>query len=96
MLLVWSGVARGEPLLPRLELTAAAGLSFYTLSSISYLADVHRGHVHAERHLGYLMLYLAFFPKLLAGPIERAKPFLSQVRDARLVQRGRASRAACS
>jgi len=65
--------------LPRLGLILPAGLSFYTFSAISYMIDVHRGTVAAERHLGHLALYIAFFPKLLAGPIERAKPFLEQI-----------------
>lgn len=65
----------------RTELVVAAGLSFYTLSCISYLADVYAGRLRAERHFGRFALYVAFFPKLLAGPIERAKPFLAQVRE---------------
>jgi D-alanyl-lipoteichoic acid acyltransferase DltB (MBOAT superfamily) len=42
--------------------------------------DVHRGLLPPERHAGHLLLYIAFFPKLLAGPIERAQPFLRQTR----------------
>ena len=56
---------------------ALAGLSFYTFSCISYLADVYSRRVAAERHAGYFAAYVAFFPKLLAGPIERAQPFLA-------------------
>ena len=66
-------------LVPAAGLVGAAGLSFYSLSAISYLVDVHRRELAAERHFGRLLLYLAFFPKLLAGPIERARPFLEQV-----------------
>jgi alginate O-acetyltransferase complex protein AlgI len=65
--------------LPRLKLLLPAGLSFYVFSAISYLVDVHRGNVPAERHLGKLGVYIAFFPKLLAGPIERAGSFLTQL-----------------
>jgi alginate O-acetyltransferase complex protein AlgI len=64
----------------RFDLVVAAGLSFYSFSCVSYLADVYRRRLPAERHPGYFALYVAFFPKLLAGPIERAKPFLEQVR----------------
>jgi alginate O-acetyltransferase complex protein AlgI len=60
---------------------ALAGLSFYTFSCISYLADVYWRRVAAERHAGYFAVYVAFFPKLLAGPIERAQPFLSRLRQ---------------
>jgi alginate O-acetyltransferase complex protein AlgI len=59
----------------------SVGVSFYTLSCVSYLVDIHAGRLGAERHPGYLTLYVAFFPKLLAGPIERARPFLAQVRQ---------------
>jgi D-alanyl-lipoteichoic acid acyltransferase DltB (MBOAT superfamily) len=59
---------------------APAGLSFYTFSCISYLADVYAHRTAAERHAGYFAAYVSFFPKLLAGPIERARPFLGQIR----------------
>jgi D-alanyl-lipoteichoic acid acyltransferase DltB (MBOAT superfamily) len=65
--------------LPRLGLVLPVGLSFYTFSCISYLIDVHRGKIAPERHLGRLAVYIAFFPKLLAGPIERAGPFLEEL-----------------
>jgi alginate O-acetyltransferase complex protein AlgI len=55
------------------------GLSFYSFSCVSYLVDVYRGLLTAERHPGRLVLYVAFFPKLLAGPIERATAFLPQL-----------------
>src|SRR5262245_43228708 len=60
---------------------ALAGLSFYSFSCISYLADVYRGRIAAERHAGYFAVYVSFFPKLLAGPIERAQPFLGRLRE---------------
>jgi alginate O-acetyltransferase complex protein AlgI len=60
---------------------ALAGLSFYTFSCISYLADVYSRRIAAERHAGYFALYVSFFPKLLAGPIERAQPFVSRLRQ---------------
>jgi alginate O-acetyltransferase complex protein AlgI len=65
--------------LPRLGLLLPAGLSFYTFSCVSYLADVYRGKLAAERNVGRFALYIAFFPKLLAGPIERATNFLPQI-----------------
>lgn len=69
----------GRAALPRLDLAVAAGLSFYAFSCVSYVVDVFRGAIRAERHLGKCALYIAYFPKLLAGPIERAKPFLTQL-----------------
>lgn len=65
--------------LPRLEFLLPAGLSFYVFSSVSYIVDVYREKIPPERHLGLLAVYISFFPKLLAGPIERAGSFLSQL-----------------
>ncbi|MFN4090612.1 MAG: MBOAT family O-acyltransferase [Alphaproteobacteria bacterium] len=56
------------------------GLSFYTLQSMGYTIDVHRGVRAAERHAGYFALYVAFFPQLVAGPIERSTVLLPQLR----------------
>jgi D-alanyl-lipoteichoic acid acyltransferase DltB (MBOAT superfamily) len=64
---------------PRMNLVAVAGLSFYTFSAISYLADVYTRRIPAERHPGFFALYVAYFPKILAGPIERAQPFLTRL-----------------
>jgi alginate O-acetyltransferase complex protein AlgI len=73
------GRSGGIPVLPPLSLAAAAGLSFYSFSCVSYLADVHAARLAAERHFGRFALYISFFPKLLAGPLERARPFLSRL-----------------
>lgn len=71
----------GSMALPRMNLVNVAGLSFYSFSCVSYLADVRSGKMAPERHFGYFTLYVAFFPKLLAGPIERARPFLTRLRQ---------------
>lgn len=55
------------------------GLSFVTFHSSSYLVDIYRAEVAPARSLQAIALYIAFFPKLMAGPIERAHDFLSQV-----------------
>ncbi len=69
----------GAPFRP-LDWILPLGVSFYTFRLISYLADVYLGKIPAERHLGLLALYVAYFPQLLAGPIERAGPFLARLR----------------
>ena len=56
------------------------GVSYYTFQAISYLIDVYLEVQLPERHLGHFALYLAFFPKLLQGPIERAHHLLPQLR----------------
>ncbi len=78
-LLASAGLVSSESLFPKLELLLPAGLSFFTFSCVSYLLDVYGGQISAERNLGRLALYVSFFPKLLAGPIERATTFLPQL-----------------
>ena len=53
------------------DLAAPIGISFYTLQAISYILDVSRGTVQADRNLGRLALYMSFFPQLMEGPICR-------------------------
>ena len=47
------------------------GISFYTLMAVSYLVDVYRETVSADRNLGRLALFLSFFPQIMEGPICR-------------------------
>ncbi len=56
------------------------GISFYTFQTLSYSIDVFFGKQKAERHLGYFALYVAFFPQLVAGPIERFSRLAPQLR----------------
>lgn len=56
------------------------GVSYYTFQAISYLIDVYLDVQRPERHLGYFALYMAYFPKLLQGPIERGHDLLPQLR----------------
>jgi alginate O-acetyltransferase complex protein AlgI len=59
-----------------LKILLPIGLAYYTLQNISYLVDVHRKQIRAATDFIDFALYLAYFPKLLAGPIERARTFL--------------------
>lgn len=47
------------------------GISFYTFQILSYVVDVYRKKVKAEKNILYLALYVSFFPQLIAGPIVR-------------------------
>lgn len=47
------------------------GLSFYTLQIVSYLVDVSRGKVRAQKNLGKYALFVSFFPQIIQGPIPR-------------------------
>lgn len=66
--------------LPALGVLLPMGISFYTFQGISYLVDVYRRQLTAERHFGLMMLYKAYFPLLVAGPIERGIHFIPQIR----------------
>lgn len=56
------------------------GISFHTFQSLSYVLDVYHGRVKAERDLGFFALYIAYFPQMMAGPIERKSDLLPQLR----------------
>jgi alginate O-acetyltransferase complex protein AlgI len=56
------------------------GISFYTFEAINYIVDVYQRKMRAERDLGNFMLFILFFPHLVAGPIVRARDFLAQAR----------------
>lgn len=64
---------------PPVEAPVSIGVSFYVFQAISYLADVYLGIAEPERNFGRFALSLAFFPKLLQGPIERAGDLLPQI-----------------
>lgn len=61
------------------NLLLPVGISFYTFQTISYSVDVYRKIIQPEKHLGKFALFVAFFPQLVAGPIERAKNLLPQL-----------------
>lgn len=66
--------------LPVLQVMLPIGISFYTFEAINYTVDVYRRQVPAERNLAHFMLFITFFPHLVAGPIVRARDFLPQIR----------------
>jgi alginate O-acetyltransferase complex protein AlgI len=66
--------------LPVLQVLLPIGISFYTFEAINYTVDVYRRRVPAERNLAHFMLFITFFPHLVAGPIVRARDFLPQIR----------------
>ncbi len=62
-----------------LQVVLPAGLSFYTFQSMSYTIDVYEGRAQARSSLLDILVYVAFFPQLVAGPIVRANEFLPQL-----------------
>ena len=69
--------------LPLLQITLPIGISFYTFQIISYLVDVWRGTVPAQKNLVDLAAYVAMFPQLIAGPIVRYSEIAQQLRERR-------------
>ena len=69
--------------LPTLRLILPVGISFYTFQALSYTIDVHRHQLRATRDVLAFFAYIAFFPQLVAGPIERATHLLPQMLRAR-------------
>ena len=70
----------GSGSMPLLQILAPIGISFYTFEAINYMVDVYRRKIPAERNLIHFLLFITFFPHLLAGPIVRARDFLPQIR----------------
>ncbi len=77
-----------SPHLPSLRIVLPVGISFYTFQTMSYTIDVYRGKCRAERDLSLMALYVAFFPQLVAGPIERARDLIPQLKKPRVITRG--------
>ncbi len=66
-----------------LNVLLPVGISFYTFQTLSYTLDIYRGRLHARRDFFDFALFVAFFPQLVAGPIERARRLLPQIETPR-------------
>ena len=69
--------------LPTLRIILPVGISFYTFQSMSYTIDVYRREIPPTRSLRDFALYVAYFPQLVAGPIERSTNLLPQLQQPR-------------
>lgn len=67
-----------EAELPTLAILAPLGLSFYAFHSVSYVVSVCRKEIE-KASFWNVVLYLCFFPSIVAGPINRAKAFMPQI-----------------
>lgn len=75
---VWAHVAR-PPAIPIPSPLLPLGVSFFVFHAISLMMDAYRGKLKQAVRLGDALLYVAFFPQLIAGPILRASSFLPQL-----------------
>lgn len=74
--LAWAGV---NVAVPHLNAVLPIGISFYTFVVLGYLIDVHMERTKSEPSLHRFALFTSFYPKLIAGPVERATAFLPQI-----------------
>jgi len=66
-----------------LSVILPVGISFYTFHGLSYVFDIYRDRIKAERNFVEYALFVSFFPLLVAGPIERATHLLPQIKEPR-------------
>ncbi|HMZ52611.1 MAG TPA: MBOAT family O-acyltransferase, partial [Candidatus Sumerlaeota bacterium] len=72
--------ALGIPFTPLvLDVVLPIGISFHTFQSMSYAIDIYRGKLKPIRRIDDFALFVAYFPQLVAGPIERAANLLPQI-----------------
>jgi alginate O-acetyltransferase complex protein AlgI len=69
----------GNQLPGPLDIVLPVGISFYTFQTLGYVLDVYRGRIRAERSFLLVACFIAFFPQLVAGPIERAPDLMPQL-----------------
>lgn len=70
--------------LPVPEISLPIGISFFTFQALSYVIDVYRGEAEPERNFFRVLLYISFFPQLIAGPIVRFRDIAAQLRERRI------------
>ena len=63
------------------QLALPIGISFYIFQTLAYVIDVYMGKIPVERHFGYFLESVIFFPILLAGPIERIQYLTAQFKQ---------------
>lgn len=68
------------------NLILPVGISFYTFHGLSYVIDIYKERIKAERNFVDYAVFVSFFPLLVAGPIERATHLLPQIKSKRIFQ----------
>ncbi|NOX53614.1 MAG: MBOAT family protein [Planctomycetes bacterium] len=77
-LLIWAGIPYA---IPEPDVLLPVGISFFVFQSMSYTIDYYRGNVDRETSFLSYAAFVSLFPQLVAGPIERAKNLLPQLRQ---------------
>ncbi|HNK89298.1 MAG TPA: MBOAT family O-acyltransferase, partial [Chitinophagales bacterium] len=73
-----------NPNIHTLKIILPVGISFYTFHGLSYVIDIYKGRIKAEKNLVDYAVFVSFFPLLVAGPIERATHLLPQIKRERI------------
>lgn len=63
------------------EIALPIGISFFTFQALSYVIDVYRGTVEVQKNYFNILLYISFFPQLIAGPIVKYRDINKQITD---------------
>lgn len=69
--------------IPVPQIVLPVGISFFTFQAMSYVIDVYRGQVDAQRNYWKVLLYISFFPQLIAGPIVKYYDIAREIENRR-------------
>lgn len=78
----------GSELIPAIHVALPIGISFYTFQALSYVVDVYRGENRAQKNPVNMMLYISFFPQLIAGPIVKYHDIEKQIESRTVTAEG--------
>lgn len=73
------------------NLALPIGISFYSFQILSYVIDLYRGRIGLQRNFFYLLMYVSFFPQLIAGPIVRYETVEKEIRSRSVTMDGLAT-----
>lgn len=85
---LWNGCTGMAVPVPRLALPI--GISFFTFQAMSYVFDVYRREVETQKNFVHVLLYISFFPQLIAGPIVKYHDIDRELKDRRQTLKGTA------
>ena len=72
------------------QIALPIGISFFTFQAMSYVIDVYRSQAQAQKSFWRILLYISFFPQLIAGPIVKYKDIAREIADRRVTAEGAA------
>ena len=76
-----AGIFKAGQVIPAVSIILPLGISYYTLMAVSYIVDVYRGKIEAERNYFRLLLFVCYFPHIMEGPFDRYDKLNEQFRQ---------------